>query len=1750
MKKFFKSSISLMLSLVLLCMACVVPTGAAGGDVYELAFDNLFVFEQWANNENSSAVSPNATCGTISTDIATGSFTLTNTSDSEIYTSYSMGENVGFYSMPVKPNTTYIFEYTANGTVTSFETFVFYFASTGAYFDLKNNFASQYGHNEWTFTTPENAEYIQIRFDNNTPNSYVTVSDIRICETEVYEYSKDIAFRKAYTYSSNAVYGELPTPQRENFVFAGWYTGPDGTGEKITASTPVSDASYNLYSKWEPMLIGDITIVSLPKKSDYCVGEKLNTSGLVISVTYPDGTTANLDSGFYCSPQILNEAGAQTITVTYSNKSAEFTVNVKEAVDTSFLLNGSSITVPMANYKYTLNKALSAFNRYEIGYSSDAYIRGTILMGNTTEEFFLEPAENGVFSGYIDGFLEGTTQNQITSITFTALDKDFMDFTLESVTLSKATNLGDSNGMVYLSDANYKIGIDLDWGGALSYLEDLKNSVMSSIPKSTTFWESKITEVDFSSKVKTGLLYNTSSSVNLINCNDTGRLVQQSYYGTGSPPYELGDYNGTPWNYNPVQGGNVHNQPSKIVDVKVTDNEIYVKCRPLDWGKTAEHITPSYMEAWYTLEDGLMRATCRFVDYSGYPEATTTQELPAFYCVEPLNNFVYYSGGEPWSDSNTKVTKSDLGFWADYPNQFFNCNENWAAFIGDDADSFGIGLYCPGQTNLYTGVFQKDKCTSVSPATEGPTSYIAAVDTFTFRSYNPVSYSYYITTGNIDTIRNNFKAVATNPADPCNVGYTNGYCNNCGKYQVPTLTTDKYDLNGDGTKENVYEISNAGELHWFSANVNSGDNNANAVLLCDITDNTDVLSAYGILNSNPSALKVWEPIGNATYRYNGIFDGQGYTVNGLYVNDSTKTNVGLFGYIGSSATVRKTGIDNSYFGGNQYVGGVCGYNIGTVENCYTYCTVVSGTSYVGGTVGYTSGAVKNCYNAGVTNSINNYCGGIAGSASSATKISNCYYLSESAKDGAGVSQNGIGNSIKGNTTIDSTTVGKTVKEFASGEIAYLLQKANKEQLWGQKTNIEGYCPVFDTSGEYKVIESENQGYSLVDIGNIMDDDDVIDAKDLQQLVNMVLSDNAVDDSDYFISDLDGDSVLDVIDCTLLERLINGHETNISVYLKGDFDFDGIAFTADDIAAMKEAIKVTSNLSTTQKYVCDLNFDKVIDNSDLALLDQKKATDSMPLIVDGAKKEFTFSIDSSKTGNTLSNPVSNVNIWSIEGNPFVNAQASEENNIFDFVEYVQLMQCSGGTEARDLFKDPLDRTVLDDYDFTVLVDNCRGVLNLGAKPMLKLGSVPLKYSRNATTDATFGTNPYPPDDYDVYYNYIYALAEALVDEFGKEEVLSWRFGVMTEYENSDWFKVSDDNTKENAIATAVEYCKLYDYTVQALIDAIGNDVFVGAHSMTVTEGLWDEAIFIRHCADGTNYKTGETGARICYLSASFYDSKPGEYTSGKTFLETIEYLRKTAESVGLTDLIYGIDEGRLLYGVNSGANNVELLSRTCGYTYQAAYDARLMAQMFTNDINYFSAWSYLSNGLLQGNPTVSYHVAKNAAKFAGSKLTKTQKTEAGILCDSEVEAISAFNEETNTLNIMAYNFKNDLDYKTQAELTFKINAPQFDGKKVKITTYTIDDDCNYFDEWVEDRKTYNIGDDCFNWSPDDPQIDNPTTLENQEARDIYFNELYSKYTECSKLTPSEETVTVENGKITLNTTLDPHAVVFYEISEVK
>lgn len=394
------------------------------------------------------------------------------------------------------------------------------------------------------------------------------------------------------------------------------------------------------------------------------------------------------------------------------------------------------------------------FNYFGISYTADAYMKGVITYKIfneiRSEEFFLEPSEDGEFFSLIDGYLEKEKSHCLISVSFEPLDKAEADFELNAIGLFNREILKNE---IYIENDELKLGVTLQWGGALSYLED-KNSDVEAVSVNG------VTKVDSDASSRYGVRAK-NKHVNLINANDTGRLVQQSYYGTGDcEQYTGGYYMDNKWNYNPVQGGNQYNDAAKIVDVRVSDDSIYIKCRPLDWAKTKENITPSYMEAEYSLDGSLVKAVCRFVDYSGYPAVVTTQECPAFYCIEPLNRFVYYSGDKPWTGDNTLSYENDLIFWPDagYPN--FSATENWAAFTGEFDDSFGIGLYVNNEVSFLAGVFERGKCTTKDPATEGPTSYIAAVEQYEFRSFNPTSYEFYLSTGTVSEIRDSFSRVS------------------------------------------------------------------------------------------------------------------------------------------------------------------------------------------------------------------------------------------------------------------------------------------------------------------------------------------------------------------------------------------------------------------------------------------------------------------------------------------------------------------------------------------------------------------------------------------------------------------------------------------------------------------------------------------------------------------------------------------------------------------------------------------------------------------------------------------------------------------------------------------------------------------------------------------------------------------------------------------------------------------------------
>ena len=359
---------------------------------------------------------------------------------------------------------------------------------------------------------------------------------------------------------------------------------------------------------------------------------------------------------------------------------------------------------------------------------------------------------------------------------------------------------------------------------------------------------------------------------------------------------------------------------------------------------------------------------------------------------------------------------------------------------------------------------------------------------------------------------------------------------------------------GKGTVDEPYQISNRAELYWFAGLVNGtlpdggGENlSANAILTANIIVNTGVLDANKNLVSK-SDLTEWEPIGARWSSYTGTFDGQGYTISGLYFNDPFASYVGLFGCIGANGKISNVGVLDSYFQFSALGGGVCGVNYGTVRDCKNTGSVrglatiggvcglnekggiiensfnegtVSGTGdnarQVGGVSGYNNGTIKSCYNtasvsgkesvggvcgfnsAGTTTncfnkgtvsgkeSVGGVCGNGCGVATTNCfnegtvsgqshvggvcgydyyydgKLTNCYYLSDTATGGIN------GKDVSGKAE------GKSIEQFKSGEVAWLLNGSTSVPTEG--STLVWYQKLGDNADAYPVLKST--GYNTV-----------------------------------------------------------------------------------------------------------------------------------------------------------------------------------------------------------------------------------------------------------------------------------------------------------------------------------------------------------------------------------------------------------------------------------------------------------------------------------------------------------------------------------------------------------------------------------------------------------------------------------------------------------------------------------------------
>ncbi|WP_304067351.1 T9SS type A sorting domain-containing protein [Pedobacter glucosidilyticus] len=241
-------------------------------------------------------------------------------------------------------------------------------------------------------------------------------------------------------------------------------------------------------------------------------------------------------------------------------------------------------------------------------------------------------------------------------------------------------------------------------------------------------------------------LSKSSDNKNLVNIYDRGRYIQQSYYA-GSAINRLAEGqhpSWSPWNWNPIQVGDVYNNSSPVLASSFTDSTIYTKTQPLLWDMNNE-LAQCHMEMWLSLRGNTIHVKNKLTVFrtdNRWSEIPRHQELPAVYIIGDLYNLYTYTGNAPFtSAAPNKITN------AGPPWAYWTTPEHWAALV--DANHWGVGVY-NGSSTYFVGGYNGAQG---GGATSSSTGYMSPLRTETIGKNAVYEYEYDLIVGTLTQIR-------------------------------------------------------------------------------------------------------------------------------------------------------------------------------------------------------------------------------------------------------------------------------------------------------------------------------------------------------------------------------------------------------------------------------------------------------------------------------------------------------------------------------------------------------------------------------------------------------------------------------------------------------------------------------------------------------------------------------------------------------------------------------------------------------------------------------------------------------------------------------------------------------------------------------------------------------------------------------------------------------------------------------------
>jgi len=152
---------------------------------------------------------------------------------------------------------------------------------------------------------------------------------------------------------------------------------------------------------------------------------------------------------------------------------------------------------------------------------------------------------------------------------------------------------------------------------------------------------------------------------------------------------------------------------------------------------------------------------------------------------------------------------------------------------------------------------------------------------------------------------------------------------------------------GSGTGADPYVISTREELDAIAEYANAGIGDSRVAYY-----RLDADIAY-----DPAVTNGYTPIGNLSFPFSGIFDGNGHTISGISISRPDSGYQGLFGYL--CGTVRNLTLADSSIEGQFFIGGIAGrFGSGSIQNCFVIGTTLSGDGTIGAIAGSRGGTLS------------------------------------------------------------------------------------------------------------------------------------------------------------------------------------------------------------------------------------------------------------------------------------------------------------------------------------------------------------------------------------------------------------------------------------------------------------------------------------------------------------------------------------------------------------------------------------------------------------------------------------------------------------------------------------------------------------------------------------------------------------------------------------------------------------------------